>query len=73
MFNRSLDIAEFEKHFTTTKRDSVNICPGLRCCYSWSRAEAIELDRRGGLIGAVKERVNDVLAIWGSSLEMVIP
>lgn len=73
MFDRSHDTASFEEHFKSTTRESVNICPGLCCKYRWTGAEARELDRRGGFVEAVKQRIDQVFDIWESSLDAVIP
>ena len=72
MFHRSHDTVRFEEHFKSTARESVNICPGLRCHYTWTGSEARELDRRGEFVDAVKERIDQVFDIWESSLDAVI-
>lgn len=63
------DIEAFEEKFGQTKRDFMEICPGVRVETLWSIDEARELDDgEGRFVKAVRERFERMLGLWGQSL-----
>lgn len=54
--------ATFEQEFGSSRRQKASPRPGLFCEYIWPLAEAADLDARGRFVGAVRERMNQMLA-----------
>jgi hypothetical protein len=55
------DKTTFDAEFTQTKRQKAHPRPGLRCEYRWPLKEAKRLDDRNKFVGAVRDRVNQML------------
>lgn len=63
------DIAQLERHFTNTTRQSINTCPGFRVSFSWSKSEAERVDAfRDRFSGVVRSQMLEALATWGQTL-----
>jgi hypothetical protein len=63
------DIAQLERHFTNTARQSINICPGFRVSFSWSKSEAERIDsHQGRFKEIVSSRILEALKTWGQTL-----
>ena len=63
------DTAQLEKHFTNTARQSINICPGFRVSFSWSKSEAERIDvQRDRFSGIARSRILEALVTWGQNL-----
>jgi hypothetical protein len=63
------DREEFGMEFFETNRSTVNVCPGIGLHHRWSRAEALDLDKKGRLTEEIGERVREVVRTWGSEQE----
>jgi hypothetical protein len=59
------DRAEFDRHFTHTRRPDACPRPGLWLSRSWSLDEAAELDARGRFALQVRESLNEALTTLG--------
>ena len=55
------DKEAFDREFTASQRQKAQPRPGLFCEFNWSLTEATRLDDRGQLIGAVRDRMNQML------------
>lgn len=53
---------KFDAEFTHSHRQKAHPRPGVSCEYTWSLAEAQQLDKRGKLVGEVRTRLNQMLA-----------
>jgi hypothetical protein len=63
------DIAQLDKHFTTTARQSINPCPGFRVSFSWSKTEAERIDsQQGRFREIVRAQISEALKTWGQTL-----
>lgn len=51
----------FEQELVASQRQKVSARPGLFCEYIWSLPEATDMDDRGELVGAVRDRINQML------------
>jgi hypothetical protein len=56
---------EFDHDFTNASRDTATPRPGIACTFVWSLDEAEQLDAKGQLTKAVKERINQLLEALG--------
>lgn len=59
------DVEKIDSVFTKTNRKKINVCPGVTLKYRWSTKVGEDLDERGALAGAVKEKVEEAFAVWG--------
>jgi hypothetical protein len=63
------DLVELDRHFTNTNRQSINVCPGFRVSFSWTKAEAERIDaQRGRFADVVRSQMLEALATWGQYL-----
>ncbi len=51
----------FDRDFTASQRQKASPRPGLFCEYNWPLAEATQMDHRGLLVEAVRDRLNQML------------
>lgn len=51
----------FDQELVASQRQKISARPGLFCEYSWPLHEAKQMDDRGALVGAVRERINQML------------
>ena len=51
----------FDQELVASLRLKVSARPGLACEFSWPLAETMEMDDRGELVGAVRDRINQML------------
>jgi len=65
---RPEDRADFDKCFTTTNRNFLNVCPGMVIRYFLPLQEAAELDARGKLVGRVRAEMGRVAEAFGLPL-----
>lgn len=63
------DLPELRRHFSETKQDRINVCPGFNMYFDWKKDEAIRLDQEGKFAEVVKERIADGLQTWGGTLD----
>lgn len=59
------DIPKLEEQFINSKRQTLNICPGLALYYSWSKPKAIELDSQDRFEEEVRFRIQEAIVTWG--------
>jgi hypothetical protein len=62
------DLPELQKKTTETRREVINICPGIGLAYRWSLDKAAELDRRRELEKQVYERASEAVATFEGKL-----
>jgi len=62
------ELPDFQKQTTQTRRNAINICPGIALSYRWTLDKAVDLDQRGELESEVIKRVRQALATFGESL-----
>lgn len=67
------DRAEFDRHFTDTKRSYASPRPGLGVYYRWPITEAEELDGAGKFAGDVWRRLSEVLGALGEAANLKSP
>jgi hypothetical protein len=65
------DMPKLDDKFTQTKRNSINVCPGLSISFRWTRDEACELDAKGEFVDAVRSRIEEALSTWDQTLPVV--
>jgi hypothetical protein len=63
------DVRDFRREFTDTKRNTVNVCPGVTLRFSWKLLEAEILDDRGEFVAQVSGRITEALSLWDQELE----
>lgn len=63
------DVSKLEENFINSKRQTLNLCPGLKLEFSWSKSKAIELDSKGHFEEEVKLRIHEAIGTWGQQLE----
>jgi len=56
------------KIFTQSKRQTLNVCPGVRLRFSWQLAKAERLDSREAFLTEIREKIDEVLSAWRQSL-----
>ena len=59
------DIPKLEEQFINSKRQTLNICPGLALYYSWSKPKAIELDSQDRFEEELRFRIQEAIVTWG--------
>lgn len=59
------DRTELDRHFTATRRTTMNIIPGFALEHRWTLADAADRDQRGEFIGDVRERTTQALEACG--------
>jgi len=62
------DRTEFDRRFTNTERQTINVCPGLTISRRWSLDDARDLDDAGQLVPTVRSALMEALSAWGGSL-----
>jgi hypothetical protein len=62
------DVPELEKRFSNTARQTINVCPGMKLAFQWSREEACDLDMHGHFCSRVEAKIHEALATWGQPL-----
>lgn len=61
------DLAALTEKFTSTKRNSINICPGFEVSFAWEKKQAEQLDSEGRFTETVRSRITEVLPTWGQT------
>ena len=59
----SKDKIKLKEEFLKTKRQTMNICPGIQMKYEWSKPLAIEFDKRGQFSASVKAKIEQAFAV----------
>jgi hypothetical protein len=57
------DLVELEQ-LKESKRQVLNVCPGLSFFFTWSSSEAMGMDDKNEFVSAVQEKINEVLSLW---------
>lgn len=64
-------LPELKAEFDETKRNHVNIVPGLRLARIWPKSEALDLDEEPGRFASIiSSGLAKVLPLWGQSLKL---
>lgn len=58
------DKDKLEKEFLGTKRQTVNICPGVKMKYKWSKLKATAFDDKKLFVNEVKSHIDSGLGTW---------
>jgi hypothetical protein len=58
------DAAPLEKHFVQSKREFLNLCPGISVNFKWSMNDAIRLDKDGNFEKEVANRIKQACTTW---------
>jgi hypothetical protein len=58
------DKEKLEAEFIETKRQTINICPGVKIKYKWPKLKATELDDRKMFVSDVKSHIDSALDSW---------
>lgn len=61
------DLQCLEDNFEKTKRENINICPGIGFRYQWTKEEACRLDSENELEAEITKRINAVFSVFGAS------
>lgn len=64
-FARTEEKAQFDQSFTNTNRKLAIPRPGLACSYSWNLSDAVVLDEKDQLVGALFDQLNVFLLAIG--------
>ncbi len=68
------DIKKLEDEFSATRRNSINICPGISMRFSWSKNKAQEIDsKKGAFCKAIRDKIKEAMETWDKQLEELIP
>lgn len=62
------DLTTLDMHFTATKRNALNPCPGFGLSFSWSLAKAGQLDSKGIFVEALASKSTEALSTWQQNL-----
>ena len=57
---------KLKTEFLDTKRQTMNICPGVTIKYKWSRLKATEFDNRKVFVKEVENHIDSALSTWRS-------
>jgi hypothetical protein len=44
---------------------NLNVCPGVEVLFRWPLADAVAIDKTGGMVGEVRTRANEAIVTWG--------
>lgn len=61
-------LRDFHEHFTSTRRKTANLCPGLSLGRKWDLEDAARLDIDGQFVTAVQAELLRALETWGQLL-----
>jgi len=59
------DVPEICSQAADVGANLLNVNPGVQVLYRWSLAEAITVDKRGGMVQEARQKANEALAVWG--------
>ena len=62
----------FQNEIMGKQYQKLNVCPELQICYTWSKGEAISLDKKGRLVNAVAEKVLSIMSIFNADNDIGI-
>lgn len=62
----------FRKEIMGKRYTRVNICPELQICCTWSKDEAMALDKKGGFTRTVSEAIRSIMSIFDSDTDVGI-
>ena len=65
-------ITGFQSKILAKGYQRLNVCPELQICYTWSKEEAITLDKNDRLVDAVAEKVRAIMSIFSADNDVGI-
>ena len=60
----------FQHEIMAKRYPTLNVCPELQICCTWSKEDAIELDKNGRLVDVTAEKIQSIMSIFNADYDI---